>query len=251
MPFYRNNLAVLVACTLIIFTSFSGQTKEIKVVTEYLEPYQIRNLDGSLGGFSTDVVKALFKITKDKANIHIMPWARAYEVAIHEPNVLIYSIARTEMREQKFHWIGALKEERLYFWGLKKHFTKTDYSVSALKNFNIAVSRNSNTAQYLLSQNFSNVYQLSNERQNMNMLFIDRVDLILATQITIETRAKNLGYNFNDLQILNEVAALNTTLSIAFSLGTSPELIKTYQTAFQQLVANGQLAKLKEKWQLY
>ena len=85
----------------------------------------------------------------------------------------------------------------------------------------------------------------------MNMLFIDRVDLILATQITIETRAKSLGYDFNKLQRLNEVAALNNKLSIAFSMGTSPKLIKQYQAAFQQLVSNGKLAKLKEKWQLY
>ena len=82
------------------------------------------------------------------------------------------------------------------------------------------------------------------------MLFIDRVDLILATQITIETRAKNLGYDFNELQRLNEVAALNNKLSIAFSLNTSPTLIKKYQTAFQQLVTTGQLAKIKEKWKL-
>jgi len=251
MQFYNNYLSTLSICTLLIFASFGGQAEEIEVVTEYLEPYQIKNSDGSLGGFSTDVVEALFKITQDQANIQVMPWARAYEVALHSPNVLIYSIAHTLIRDNKFHWIGALKDERLYFWGLKKHYTKSNYQVSELKKYKIAVSRNSNTAQYLIAQDFSNIYQLSNERQNMDMLFVDRVDLILATQITIETRAKNLGYDFKDLQRLNEVAALNNKLSIAFSLGTSPALIKKYKAAFQQLVANGQLAKLKEKWKLY
>jgi polar amino acid transport system substrate-binding protein len=248
---YKNYITTLIVSTFLLFASFCGQSKEIKVVTELLEPYQIKNPDGSLGGFSTDVIKALFKITKDEANIEIMPWARAYEVALHQPNILIYSIAHTKIRDKKFHWIGALKEERLYFWGLEKHYTKTDYDVSALKNYKIAVSRNSNSAQYLISQDFTNIYQLANERQNMNMLFIDRVDLILATQITIETRAKSLGYDFNKLQRLNEVAALNNKLSIAFSMGTSPDLIKKYQAAFQQLISEGQLAKLKEKWQLY
>jgi len=248
---YKSYLATFTLSTFLLLISFNVQSKEIKVVTEFLEPYQIKNPDGSLGGFSTDVVNALFKITKDEANIEIMPWARAYEIALHKPNTLIYSIARTEIRDKKFHWIGALKEERLYFWGLKKHYTKLDYEVSALKNYKIAVSRNSNTAQYLIAQNFANIYQLANERQNMNMLFIDRVDLILATQITIETRAKSLGYDFNKLQKLNEVPALNNKLSIAFSMGTSPKLIKQYQAAFQQLINEGQLAKLKAKWKLY
>jgi polar amino acid transport system substrate-binding protein len=251
IQFYKKILATITVSTLFCFTSFFGQTEEIQVVTELLEPYQILNPDGSLGGFSTDVVEALFDITEDQADVQIMPWARAYEVALHKPNILIYSIARTKIREKKFHWIGALKEERLYFWGLKKNYTRTDYDVSALKAFKIAASRNSNTAQYLIAQGFSNIHQLANERQNMNMLFIDRVDLILATQITIETRAKSLGHDFNDLQRLNEVAALNNKLSIAFSLNSSPALITKYQTAFQQLVTSGQLAKLKEKWQLY
>lgn len=249
--FYRNYLAILTANIFILFVSFSGRTEEIEVVTEFLEPYQIQNPDGSLSGFSTEVVEALFKITKDQPNIHVMPWARAYEVALHKPNILIYSIAHTNNRSKKFHWVGALKEERLYFWGLKKYYTKDNYTVSALKNFKIAVSRNSNSAQYLIAQDFSNIYQLANERQNMDMLFIDRVDLILATQITIETRAKSLGYDFNKLQRLNEVAALNNKLSIAFSLNTSSVLVEKYQAAFQQLVSDGQLAKLKEKWQLY
>jgi polar amino acid transport system substrate-binding protein len=251
LKFCKNHLVTLAASGFLLLAPFSGQSKEIKVVTEFLEPYQIKNPDGTLGGFSTDVVKALFEITEDQAEIEVMPWARAYEIALHKPNILIYSIARTKIRDTKFHWIGALKEERLYFWGLKKHYTKTNYDVSALKNYKIAVSRNSNSAQYLMSQNFSNIYQLANERQNMNMLFIDRVDLILATQITIETRAKSLGYDFNELQRLNEVAALNNKLSIAFSLGTSSILVQKYQAAFQQLVTNGQLAKLKEKWKLY
>ena len=251
LEFFRNNLLTLIASTFLLLTSFGGQSKEINVVTEFLEPYQIKNPDGTLGGFSTDVVKALFEITKDQAEIDVMPWARAYEIALNKPNILIYSIAHTKIRDKKFHWIGALKEERLYFWGLKKHFTKSDYEVSALKNYKIAASRNSNSAQYLIAQNFSNIYELANERQNMNMLFIDRVDLILATQITIETRAKSLGYDFNELQRLNEVAALNNKLSIAFSMGTPLVLVQKYQTAFQQLVTSGKLAKLKEKWKLY
>jgi polar amino acid transport system substrate-binding protein len=248
--FINNHLIIITLNFLFYLLPTYSQADEINVVTEYLEPYQIQNADGSLGGFSTEVIHSLLAITNDNAKIQVMPWARAYEVALHEPNTLIYSIAHTKTRNEKFHWIGALKEERLYFWGLKKQFTKVNYKVEELKNYRIAVSRNSNSAQYITSQDFSKVYQLANERQNMDMLFIDRVDLILATQITIETRAKNLGYSFNDLQRLNEVAALNNKLSIAFSLDTPPELIKKYRKAFQQLESNGQLNKLKKKWKL-
>jgi polar amino acid transport system substrate-binding protein len=113
MQFYKNFLTMITALIIALLVSFDARAQEIDVVTELLEPYQIEKADGSLGGFSTEVVEALFKITKDQASIKIMPWARAYEVALNQPNTLIYSIAHTQMRDKKFHWIGALKKERL------------------------------------------------------------------------------------------------------------------------------------------
>ena len=41
---------------------------EIDVVTELLEPYQIELPDGSVGGYSTDIVNALFAEASCQAN---------------------------------------------------------------------------------------------------------------------------------------------------------------------------------------
>ncbi|MEW6990307.1 substrate-binding periplasmic protein [Colwelliaceae bacterium 6441] len=245
----RRSFLSFIAIFLVL--SFSAQSEQINVVTEFLEPYQIQNADGSLGGFSTDVINSLFELTNDKANIKVMPWARAYETALHQPNTLIYSIAHTPIRDKLFHWVGALKEERLFFWGLRKKFSNKNYQVNELKEYKIAVSRHSNTAQYVIAKEFTNIYQLANERQNMDMLFIDRVDLILATKITIETRAKKLGYDFTELQILTKEPVFNNKLSIAFSLNTPKKLVDKYKAAFQALIDNGRLAELKEKWKLH
>ena len=38
-----------------------SQAESVRVVTEYLAPYQIENSDGSLGGFMTEVVTEMFK----------------------------------------------------------------------------------------------------------------------------------------------------------------------------------------------
>jgi hypothetical protein len=48
---YKSYLATLTASTILLLVSFGGQSKEIKVVTELLEPYQIKKPDGTLGGF--------------------------------------------------------------------------------------------------------------------------------------------------------------------------------------------------------
>jgi len=221
---------------------------QVKVVTEYLEPYQIQNKDGSLGGFSTDVVNALFKQANSSANIHVMPWARSYEVSMTEKNVMIYSIAHTKKRDPLFQWVGKLKEERLFFWGLKTRFPLPINTLALLKGYKIAASRQSNVAEYLKENNFFNVYQLIKEDQNMLMLYKDRVDLIVATELTLRNRAEKLGLDFNQLIKIREVKELNNELSIAFNVNSDKAMVTHFQKAYIDIQKQGIIKDLKAKW---
>ncbi len=237
----------IVALTISAFSVLAESTisTDIKVVTEYLEPYQVKNSDGSLGGYSTEVIHALFKELNITADIHVMPWARAYEVAKQQKNVLIYSIAHTPARDEIFQWIGSLTEERLYFWGLKTKFEQTIDDIEQLKDYKVAASRYSNVAQYLIDNKFYNIYQLIKEDQNMLMLYNNRVDLIVATELTVRQRAQKLGLNFEDMLKIKEVQELNNDLSIALSLKTAPEIVTVFQTAYQQLLKKGIIDQVK------
>ena len=246
------SLAINILPIAILFFSAlcSADHRTVKVVTEYLAPYQIKNDDGSLGGFSTDVINALFDQTQDQANIHVLPWARAYEMARTEPNVMIYSIAHTSARSAQFQWVGSLKKERLYFWGLKSRFSAPVDDYNTLKHMKVAASRYSNVAEFLENETFKNIYHLIKEDQNMLMLYRQRVDLIVATELTLITRAKKLGLDFDKIIKLKEVSELNNDLCIAFNLQSSPELVQQYKEAFTKLATSGALQKLKDKWQI-
>jgi len=235
---------------LTIVCSFKAYTQNIRVVTEYLSPYQIKNQDGTLGGFSTDVIHALFKMTKDTADITVMPWARAYEIAQTSKNTLIYSIARTHLREQRFKWVGSLINEQYYFWGLRKRFNKENYTIAEFKRLSIATSRGSNRDEYLNNNAFKNIYELVNEKQQLKMLFEERIDLVIEAELTISEIAKMQNYHFNDIIKLNEINELHADLSIAFNKGSDPELVTQYQQAFQEIIDNGTLQNLKKKWHI-
>jgi polar amino acid transport system substrate-binding protein len=238
----------------IIFTTLfylipnHGLTDELKVVTEYLEPYQIKNLDGSLGGYSTEVVEALFQQLNIKSNIRVMPWARAYKIAKEEKNVLIYSIAHTNERDNLFQWVGSFTKERLYFWGIKAKFPVPVRIEALLKGYTIAASRNSNISDYLIAHNFFNIYPITIEDQGMEMLFRHRVDLIVETELNAKHRAKKLGLDFDEMIKIKEIEALNNDLSLAFSFHSDPLLVLAFQNAFKNLKISGTLNKLKNKW---
>ncbi|MDG1750376.1 MAG: transporter substrate-binding domain-containing protein [Thalassotalea sp.] len=226
------------------------QAQEIKVVTEYLSPYQTKNPDGSLGGFSTEVVQALFKQANKEPLFIVLPWARAYEVAKSEKNVMIFSMARTKERDTLFHWVGSLTEVKLYFWGLKSKFPKTIDNIEHLKSYKIATARYSNADQYLMNNNFHNIYKLSNEDQNLQMLFTGRVDLITTTEKTLKSKSLKLGLDFEKLIKVKEFNELNNDLNLAFNLQSDPKIVKEFQQAYSVIKAKGIIKALKKKWSI-
>ncbi|MCJ8268905.1 MAG: transporter substrate-binding domain-containing protein [Psychrosphaera sp.] len=237
-----------VLCMVALFVTTTAQASHIKVVTEYLAPFQIKNPDGSLGGYSTEVVRALFKLTGDTPNIQVLPWSRGYRIAQSDKNVMIYSIARTQQREPLFHWLGKLKDERIFVWGLKTKFSQPFCSVDEFKHYVFASSKNYNTGQFLTLHDFKTVQSVNQNEQVVKMLFRSRADLIVGNELVLENQAELVGLDFSKTIKLFEAKSLAKSLSIAFSKSTDPAVLKRFKTAFARLEASGQLAAIKKRW---
>jgi polar amino acid transport system substrate-binding protein len=226
----------------------SNDLPELTIVTEHLAPFQIQNTDGSLSGLSIEVINELFKVIAIEPNIRIMPWARAYEIAKQKSNVLIFSIAHTPQRSAKFHWLGCITEEKFSFWGLKSHYQNISYNIEQLKDEKVAISRYSNVEQYLTEKKFNNILRLVQQEQNIQMLFSARVDLIVATELTVKHRAKRLGLNPQKLVKVHSADELNNKICIALSLGTDSRWLRHLRSAFRQLENNGTIFTIRQKW---
>jgi polar amino acid transport system substrate-binding protein len=240
---------ILVLCfVLSIFVSSATQAQRIRVVTEYLEPYQVQTEDGQVGGFMTDIVQAMFGLTGDQYKIEVMPWARAYETAINEPNVLIYSIVHTGARSQLFEWVGEVPSDNIYLWGLKRKFPEVMYTFNSLRYYNTAVIRSSNVEQYLKRHNFEMLTPVSYEDQLLKLLVRERIDLIVGTEETIWKRVENEGVELVSLVKVAELKDLNINVSIAFNKSSDPELVNRYKAAFLKLKSSGVLRRIKKDW---
>lgn len=243
-------MASIIFIVLFVLPSFVAKADIINVVTEYLPPYQIKKIDGSLGGYATEVISLLFKITGDTADVQVLPWARAYDMARKQPNTLIYSIAHTDERDPLFHWVGSLKYERFYFWGLKSNITKEHDSLNLLKSMRIAAVNGNNTERYLRNNDFKNIYTVVQGKQRILMLDRNRVDILISNELVLKSLSESIAYDFSKLKRLEEAKDLQNNLSIAFSLSTSPKVVQRFQTAYTQLLTSGKLAEIKNKWSI-
>ena len=233
-----------------LLPSINVEAQNIKIVTEYLAPYQQRNADGSLGGYSTQVVRALVAGVGDTADILVLPWARAYAIALKEPNVLIYSISHSRERDALFHWVGILHHERAFIWGLKSRFSQPLSSLEEITPYIISTTHDSNPDIYLSRRQFKKLHHVVNAEQNIELLFKQRVDLIVGSALPVRTLVKQQGFDFAQIRPLFEIDDLNTDLSLAFSRDTDAKLVTRYQQAFAKMKQTGKLAAIRQKWRL-
>lgn len=240
-------LKLVVAVTL-MFVSFLTRADKIQVVTEHLEPYQIVNEDGSIGGFMTEVVRAMFEITGDTPEISALPWPRAFKIASSQKNVMIYSIVKTASREKNFYWIGNVKSQPLYLWGLTdKNWDKTK-TIASYKEFRIATGRASNVANYLNNNGFKYVVELPSEDKFLPMLQRNRVDFIGGSFHSMQRRIDKSDMTMAQIERLIEVKNINMKLSVAFNIESDKTLVERFSKAFATLEQSGKLKQIRDKW---
>lgn len=101
----------------------SAAGANIQAVTEELPPYNYRDRDGLVTGLSVDLLQRMVdrsKLSLDSKGVQLLPWARAYQMALHQPNTVIFSIVRLPEREALFHWVGPIAPRTLWFYRLAK-----------------------------------------------------------------------------------------------------------------------------------
>ncbi|MBE1301237.1 MAG: transporter substrate-binding domain-containing protein [Alteromonadaceae bacterium] len=226
--------------------SLASETLSSQVLKVVTTSYALYNVDteGNLNGYSTQVVKALLRELNQEAQIEVLPWARAYNVGLTRPNTLIYSIAKTQARNDKFHWVGRILPMDSYLYQASN---RTDLKIETFDDIGklIVGGVNEGAPTQWLEQRKVNVLKMaSNSRLNLQMLLKGRLDLIVMdpASLAIEMRQANI-----DKDAIKPVLYLpepSYDLYLALSLGSSLELQKQVETAFENLRLSGQYDKI-------
>lgn len=224
----------------------------LQVVTEELPPYNM-TVDGRLTGMSTEVVEAALKEAGLSAPIQSMPWARAYDLALHDDNVLIYSMARIPERESLFQWVGAIAPTQWYVYSYPERPIPIERLEDA-KAYQNGVVKQDVGELYLLARGFRNGINLqsSNRRElNYEKLKSGHIDLWIANDLNAIYLARQAGDD--PAKTLVRALALpdlggDAGLYMAFSLKTPAPVVARLREALQRLHDNGTYAAIARKW---
>jgi len=252
----RCNLAVLNVIGL-LFCFLSGApsaTEPLKVVTEEMYPLNYRDSSsGKLKGLSIEIVEAILRASGQSVPIQMLPWRRAYRMALNRENTLIFSLVRSPERESLFHWIGPVHSLNGYLIALNSRDDIQLKSLDDANRYQIATISEYYTEDYLLNRGIKRdkLESVPQGLQAIKMLLSGRVDLIALSDVNFSQNIRKLGikpklnfktkYKFNTDKV---------ELYLALSKTTPDHLVKKFQTIYRQLKASGELDIIFKKHNL-
>jgi len=217
----------------------------LRILTENLPPLNyVKN--GVLVGPSVEMVKEIQRRIGSREKIEVYPWARGYQIALNEENVVLFGVSHTPPRENKFKWVGPLATKRDIFVAKKGSNLVINSLEDAKKVRRIGVLRDDTKEEYLEMHGFSNLEPVSDERKNAQKLMLGRIDLWVFKKPGLKTVCELAGV---DIDAVEEVFNLRETrVDIAFSLKTPDVVVEQWRTAFTGMLADGTVEAIRKKW---
>ena len=234
------SLLVLAGCVCTRQKNIKG-VSEVQMLTEEYPPVTFMK-DGKVTGFVTDIVREIIARQGIPDHIRLTSWDEAYNVALSNPNVVLFSAERTEKRENLFQWVGPVGKNSAILYGKRGSGIKINRLEEAKKIAAIATTTNWFTEQYLKDKGFTNLVSSPLPITSVKQLMNREVQISVFTDITIPEIVKNAGYSMEDLEPVFTVS--NTYFYIAVSRGTPVEVVKKWQSVLNGLKADGTFEKI-------
>ncbi|ALS98212.1 substrate-binding periplasmic protein [Lacimicrobium alkaliphilum] len=241
---------------LLSFGLFSSvlSAEKLLFVAEDLPPYHFINQQGEKDGALYEIVLALIEQSGTEADIHFTPWARAYDMSLNQPNVIMISVLKTPVRQKHFQWIGEIYRAEAFFVKLKSRRDLRIGSLEQARNHVVGTIRGYGAEQYLRRNGFSEVREnlaLSVEyHQLWGMLFKGRVDLLFTNTLGLMVEVPKAGFDPGQVEKAYAVLDFPNELHLATGLDTSEAVVERLRGSLQQLKEQGIYQSILSKWGL-
>lgn len=198
------------------------------LATEENPPFNM-TVDGTVTGAAAELLKEALAKAGIDYTLGLYPWARAYNMALHDRNNCVFSTARIDQRETQFTWIGPLARNRWYVLG-RAGFDGKISGIEDLRHYRVAALNGSGVALYLKGKGVE-VEEINEDRLIARMLKAGRIDLWATSARGFYFSAAGNIAEIRDVFDLREV-----DLYLACNLETDPSLVKRLGVALARKI---------------
>jgi len=218
----------------------------LQIYTEAYPPLTFMDHNGEITGYGSDIVKEIMNKQHSIYNIKLSAWSNGYQLALDNPNFCLYTMDRTEIREDLFQWVGPIGTNTTWFY-TKAGSNSSISSIEDAKNLNAIGTVNSwFSTQYLQELGFSNLVYENDPDVLTQKLMNGELDAFVCTDITFPEILAQAGYTYNEVNPAFSLMA--SDFYIAFSKSTSSTIVNQWQTTLDAIKQDGTFDAIHWKW---
>lgn len=218
----------------------------LQVYTEQYPPLTFRNSMGEITGFGTDIVNEIMKRNHQYYDIRLSSWSSGYDLALTNPNVCLFTMDRTELRENLFQWVGPIGTNTTWFYTRSDSEIRITSLEDAMGLSKIGTVSSWFSTQYLQSQGFTNLVAGSEPGILAKKLMNGEIEAFVCSNVTFPDILKEIGYQYKD--VLPAFSFMSSDFYIAFSRNTTAALVNQWQAGFESLKKDGTYDAIYQKW---
>ncbi|KZN71648.1 transporter substrate-binding domain-containing protein [Pseudoalteromonas luteoviolacea] len=228
----------VLGCYFLLFVAVAQANYTLNIVTENFPKFQYLNGEGELVGTAVDKVKAVLDKSEINYRISVESWTTAYNTAARDDNTCIFSMAKNEIRGEKFNWIFPISKFTTSFYALKSSQISLE-AIEDTKQYKVAVIKDNYSHQFLVKNGFIEGYNLVliNSFDRVFELLATRrkfVDLVILSDNQFEFKRQHEPLS-ELLEPVLTLQNLNTELYFACNKKLSPRVTKKIISSYEQL----------------
>ncbi|KUE79195.1 ABC transporter substrate-binding protein [Aeromonas schubertii] len=238
---------LLILCLLLCPLPLLADLSRLEYLTEDYPPYNYQE-EGKAAGLAVEILKQVWQQSgTPEQPVRVIPWARGYYLLTQKPDVVLFSTARTTVRNPLFKWACPIGYSEIVLLALAKHeITLADES--ALHGHSYAAVRFDVAEQLLLNRGLDDTRIMPANRlsQALRMLMSGRVEMVAAGALAARQAMKELDA---DPALFQRVYTLSAEeLCFAFNHAVSDETVDEFQRALTKVLASEQYQRLYKRF---
>lgn len=233
---------------LVLFLLLAGcsqLSRALAIYTEDWPPLSFRNSQDSAAGMAVEVVQELQKRTGNRNVIQVQPWARAYHHLLSEPDVLLFTVGRNAEREGKMTLLGPVAISSTDVFALREQAQQLRDMGDVRRRLPTAAYRGSIFESTARAHGY-NVTATTDPQHSAKMLLAGRVRLWAEGNIVVPQVLQRLGAADNAVERIATLESL--ALYLAFSKGTSRQLVLAWEQALRDMKRDGSFQAIHKRW---
>lgn len=245
-------IIILSLFILLPVVQYAQDVDEIRFYTEYYPPYNYTE-NGVLTGISVDLVEAILnklESRQSREDIELVPWARGFNELLKHRNVSLFSITRSEEREEKFQWVGPIASNTISLIARKDSRIRIQ-NFDQVMRYRVGAVIEDIAQQQLVEKGLpigriSLISGVTVIHQAMRMLDLRRIDLFAYDEDVFKWELLEKGHNPDDYEVVYILK--KSDLYIAFNREADEALVRTFQSALDELKDDGTLESILNKY---